>query len=452
MFIVEGNDSGFVSPDIRFRTPRREDPMGIPYYVASLLRSHKHIQQRCGNAPPEVDCLGLDFNCFLHKYLNADNPVGSIVVALEELLRNVVRAKRVYLAFDGLVPVAKIVQQRYRRMRIPEAVSAFDKHQLSPGTPFMREMADTLRMLFPQIVVSDTLEPGEGEHKIFQWLRTVPDDERKRICIYGLDADLVLIAIAQRHLGHMTLLREHEDGGFSTISVPAIVEALPMDADEYVDMALLCFGNDFMPNFAMFSLREDGYGRALYFWKHGSLPAAAKEEHKVLCKRAKETDRHIVAPDGHALEARFSVHCMDGILNWEPVVYAFKKTYEWVRHYFKTSEVLDWMWVYPYPEAPLVEHWVEMSGDSPIVWDHPTPPYSLEDHLRWILPQASLPADLPPAYPDELYTEATETRHPWMKRYVWECDPYISVPIGPKTTVGEYVLPPSGIQPEPVCS
>jgi hypothetical protein len=80
-----------------------------------------------------------------------------------------------------------------------------------------------------------------------------------------------------------------------------------MDADEYVDMALLCFGNDFMPNFAMFSLREDGYGRALYFWTHGGLPAAAKEEHKVLCKRAKETDRHIVAPDGYALEARLAL-------------------------------------------------------------------------------------------------------------------------------------------------
>lgn len=451
MFIVAGNDSGFVKPNIRFRILRQELVMGIPYYVASLLRSHKHIQMRCGNAPLEVDCLGLDFNCFLHKYLNADNPVGSIVVALEDLLTNVVRAKRVYLAFDGLVPVAKIVQQRYRRMRRTEA-TPFDKHQLSPGTPFMREVADTLRVLFPHIVVSDTLEPGEGEHKIFQWLRTVPEEERKRICIYGLDADLVLISIAQRHLGQMTLLREHEEGGFSTISVPAIVEALPMDADAYVDMALLCFGNDFMPNFAMFSLREDGYGRALYFWKHGGLVAAAKEESRVLCKRAKETDRHIVAPDGYALEARLAVHCMDGLLNWDAVAYAFKKTYEWVRHYFRTSEVLDWMWSYPYPEAPLVEHWVEMSQDVPIVWEHPTPPYSLNDHLRWILPEASLPTDLSPTYPDELYDEETGTRHRWMKRYVWEADPYISVPIGPRTTVGEYVLPPSETRPEPACS
>ena len=414
--------------------------MGIPYYVASLLRTHKHIQRKCGNAPLEVDVLGLDFNCFLHKYLNADNPIGSIVVALEDLLTRVVRAKRIYLAFDGLAPLAKIVQQRYRRMKIPEAVSAFDKHQLSPGTTFMRELADTLRVLFPHIVISDTLEPGEGEHKIFTWLQTLDATDRQRICIYGLDADLVLIAVAQRHLGSIELLREQEDGGFSTISVPAIVEALPLDPDEYVRMAILCFGNDFMPNFAMFSLREEGYGRALYFWKHGGLDAAAKEEVKVLCKRAKDTDRHIVASDGHALESRLGVHCFDGVLNWDPVVYAFKKTYEWTLHYFRTSEVLDWTWTYPYPEAPLVQHWVEFAS-GPFEWSNPVPPYTVEDQLHWILPCASLKTTgLDPLYSDELYSEATDMRHPWMKRYAWECDPLISIPFGQQTTVTEFGL------------
>ena len=414
--------------------------MGIPYYVASLLRTHKHIQRKCGNAPLDVDALGLDFNCFLHKYLNADNPIGSIVVALEDLLTRVVRANRIYLAFDGLAPLAKIVQQRYRRMKSPEAASAFDKHQLSPGTTFMRELADTLRILFPQIVVSDTLEPGEGEHKIFTWLQTLEPADRQRICIYGLDADLVLISIAQRHLGHMDLLREQEDGGFSTISVPAIVEALPLDPDEYVRMAILCFGNDFMPNFAMFSLREEGYARALYFWKHGGLEAAATEELKVLCKRAKDTDRHIVASDGHALEARMGVHCFDGVLNWEAVAHAFKKTYEWTLHYFRTSEVLDWTWYYPYPDAPLVQQWVEFPC-GPFEWTNPVPPYTVDDQLRWILPSESLKTTgLVPLYADELYNEMKDTRHPWMKRYVWECDPLISIPFGQHTTVTEISL------------
>jgi len=421
--------------------------MGIPYYVASLLRTHKHIQTKCGNAPLETDVLVIDFNCFLHKYLNAGNPVGSIMIALETLLTETVRARQVYIAFDGLVPYAKMVQQRYRRMRRPEIASDFDKHQLSPGTPIMREIADTLRFLFPTAIVSDTLEPGEGEHKMFRWMRSLPSEDRKRICIYGLDADLVLIAIAQRDLGHMLVLRELEDGGFATLSIPALVEVLPMDPDVYVDTSILCFGNDFMPNLAMFSLREDGYPRAMYYVAHGGILSAAKDERKVLCKRAKDTDRHIVSTDGHAIETRFGIHCMDGVLNWEPVAYAFWKTYAWTLHYFKTSEVLDWSWYYPYPEAPLLETLVGMERPTTFEWTHPTPFYSVSDQLQFILPAKSLsPTGLPSKYPDELYDEATETRHRWMKRFVWECDPYVSIPLGQLTTVGEYVLPPSGIR------
>ena len=407
--------------------------MGIPFYVASLLRTHKHIQKNCTRV--DTDIFALDFNCFIHKYLKSENPVGSIVIALEELMTSMVRAKRVYLAFDGLVPYAKMVQQRYRRMRRQEPAD-FDKHQISPGTPFMRDLADTLKFLYPNIVISDTLEPGEGEHKMFRWFRTIPENERKTICIYGLDADLVLISIAQSHLGDIQLLREKEDDTFATISVSAIKEVLPVDPDTYVKMCVMCFGNDFMPAVGMFSLREEGYARAIYYSdKH----TAGKDEKKVLMKRAKNSDRHIVAPDGHALEARYSVHVMDGVLDWEPVVYAFWKTCEWTYHYFTTSEVLDWRWYYPYPEAPLVETLDAYDRPMTFSWDHPEPDYDIKDQLQFILPSRSLKG-LPQKYPDELYDEQTETRHPWMKRFAWECDPWVSLP-WELTTVSEYVLP-----------
>jgi 5'-3' exonuclease len=89
--------------------------MGIPYYVASLLRVHKHIQRRLVSGY-KVDLFAIDFNCFIHHALKAENPIGSIVVALYELMQTV-EANQVYIAFDGLVPYAKMVQQRYRRMR-----------------------------------------------------------------------------------------------------------------------------------------------------------------------------------------------------------------------------------------------------------------------------------------------------------------------------------------------
>lgn len=419
-----------------FEGERHCSSMGIPFYVRSLIRSHPHIERP---PPTEVDVLALDFNCFLHRYLNPDEPIGSIVVALDSFLQTI-HAKRIYIAFDGLVPYAKMIQQRYRRMKRPDVVSSFDKHQISPGTPYMRELADTIRLLFPQCILSDTLERGEGEHKIFLWLRTLPEEDRKTICVYGLDADLVLIAIAQRHLGALEILREKEkEPGFSVISIPALSAVLPLDPEVYVKLSVMSFGNDFLPNLALFSLREDGYKRALHYADKNSAP---KDETRILIKRAKESERRIVALDGHALEHRVGAHLLDGVVDWAPVVHAFWKTYAWAYAYFTTSQVPDWTWYYPYAEAPLLGTMDVYEQETEFLWEHPEPPYGLDDQLRFILPEASLrTAGLEPTHPDELYDEATETRHPWMRRYAWEADPWVSLPLEPLTRTGAYVLP-----------
>ena len=130
--------------------------MGIPYYVASLLRTHKQIQVPYTTF--EADVLCMDFNCFLHKAIKEEDPIGSVISELRVYLDRM-RVKTVYIAFDGLVPYAKIVQQRYRRFKNPENV---EKNQLSPETPYMRELVKELRTAFPQAVISGTDEHGEG--------------------------------------------------------------------------------------------------------------------------------------------------------------------------------------------------------------------------------------------------------------------------------------------------
>lgn len=408
--------------------------MGIPYYVASLIRNHKQIQKDVGNGKIKTDVFAIDFNCFIHHVLQAENPVGSVVLALDELLANNVDAKHVYIGFDGLVPYAKMVQQRYRRMRRQEK-GDFDRHQISPGTPFMKELAKAVRFLFPNVVVSDTLEPGEGEHKIFSWLRTLPSTERKEVCIYGLDADLVVIALAQSHLGNIQLLRETEERGLSMISIRELEKVLPVEKDTFIKMSIMCFGNDFMPNLGMFSLRENGYTRAIYY---ANREDADKDERKLLMKFAKPENRHILSPDGHALEKRMSVHLMDGVLNWEPVCYAFWKTYEWVYHYFTTSEVLDWEWYYPYPEAPLLQTLEDFERPTQFTWENPHPTMTVEQQLQFILPEHSLVnTGVPVRFSDELYDEDTESRHPWLRKFAWECDPWVSLPHGKLTSVTE---------------
>lgn len=409
--------------------------MGIPYYVASLLRTHKHIQKDVGNVALEADVLGLDFNAFIHTYLKPGNPIGSVVVALRNFLRDVARGKKVLIAFDGLVPYAKIVQQRYRRMRHPEPAE-FDKNQISPGTPFMMELEDTLRFCFPECILSGTDEPGEGEHKIFTWVRSLPPSERKDILIYGMDADLVLISVAQSDLGSIKLVRENRDSGYSTFDVTALGGVLPLPPNDWVEMCVLCFGNDFMPTIAMFSLREDGYARAVHYMKTQSLEGAADDELKVLAKRVKDTDRHIISRDSHAIESRMALHLMDGVIDWNKVVYAFQKTFAWTLHYFKTSEVLDWCWYYPYPEAPLLSAIVETPRMTAFTWEHPVPPFGIQDQLDFILPGRG-------KFPDEIYEEGPDSRHPWMKAYTWETDPYISLPWNPcfkPTTISEFEI------------
>ena len=401
--------------------------MGIPFYVASLLRKDRSIQKHYDTF--EADAFGIDFNCFLHTFIDDGDPVGSVVRALREYLARI-DCPRIYLAFDGLVPYAKIVQQRYRRFKKGDR-GLFDRHQISPGTPYMLDLEAALKLAFPQVVISGTTEHGEGEHKIFQWLRGLEPAARKRIAIYGLDADLVLIALAQRSLGDIYLLRDDD-----AFSVSSLSRALPMDADEYVRKCILCFGNDFMPTLAFFSLREEGHSRALRF----TLEQAARIETKVLIERRKPG---FVAPDGHALEARLGAHLMDGVVDWQPVCDAFWKTYEWTLAYFTTSVPPDWCWVYPYAEAPLIQ--TLMDFDRPVVtWDHPTPPFHITNQLQCILPQSSLKtAKRRVKYPDEMYDENKDTRYGWMKRFAWETDPYISVPwhpTTPLTSVSEFQI------------
>jgi len=159
--------------------------MGIPFYFASLVKSHRHIVNTVKKSVPlEVDVLGIDFNCLIHRYLKDESPIQSVIDALDYILTNVCRAKRVILALDGLVPYAKIVQQRYRRMRTKEeGGGTFDRNQISPDTPYMRELEQALSARFQYVILSRTSQPGEGEHKLILEIQKIPQENRRSICI-----------------------------------------------------------------------------------------------------------------------------------------------------------------------------------------------------------------------------------------------------------------------------
>jgi len=429
--------------------------MGIPFYFMSLIKAHKGIVQSVKrHTPLQVDVLGVDFNCLIHRYIQEQKPVESVIEAFSHILEHSCKARKLIIALDGLVPYAKIVQQRYRRMAIKTETSIFDRNQISPYTSYMRELEAGLKAKFPYAVFTGTRDPGEGEHKLIVELKKLPENERRSICIYGLDADLILICLQNHNLSlphSMYLLRESDEFNdssntamFSTLSVWKLLHELPLELNQYMALSMLCFGNDFMPNLAMFSLREDGYDRALHMYSEAGNPDlttiegrrtflefAGKRELEVLTERIslrkRPEEKAILGKNPSMISQRYGLHVLDGVRDMNPVVDAFWKTFHWTYGYFCNNSTTNWSWVYPYADAPLIQDILKYKETSPIE-ENPLN-FTISNQLSFILPHSSLrKAKRRVQYEDELYSG---TRNPWMKRHDWEMKPYISLPWNP---------------------
>ena len=186
---------------------------------------------------------------------------------------------------------------------------------ISPGTVFMNTLKNSLLDYIKQrkdinIILDSADNPGEGEHKIMNYIRQNGLD-LGNISIYGLDADLMFLSLCL-NINNITLLRESMmfksgekpvkiDGEYTFLDIDCLktsignilspivtfeeisdvitenffkepTEKKLVDIDQFkliMDYVYISFflGNDFLPNVPSLKIRDGGLDMIILAYK-----------------------------------------------------------------------------------------------------------------------------------------------------------------------------------------
>uniref|UniRef100_A0A6C0HXI8 Xrn1 N-terminal domain-containing protein n=1 Tax=viral metagenome TaxID=1070528 RepID=A0A6C0HXI8_9ZZZZ len=257
--------------------------MGIPSYFSYLLRKHPYII----TALQPADNLYLDSNSIIYDMVSSMDTVNESdllqkVCEKIDFYLSLVQPKRVFIAFDGIPPMAKMKQQKDRRFKswiqqtMSNAPMGWNTMQITPGTSFMNALDTKLHAYFKHhasryesFQLSTSKEAGEGEHKLFAWIRDHPElHQGQKTLVYGLDSDLIILSLHHLQYGEIRLLREApafmlQDRELHVLDVPKLAESIreiigETKLSDYIFMTLF-LGNDFMPHFPALNLRTNGF-------------------------------------------------------------------------------------------------------------------------------------------------------------------------------------------------
>ncbi|KAH9944834.1 exonuclease II [Amylocystis lapponica] len=269
------------------------------------------------NKIPEFDNLYLDSNSIIHNCshpndgdahfrLSEEQIFTAIFAYIDHLFGKIKPKKLFFIAVDGVAPRAKMNQQRSRRFRtakearevrekaerngekLPES-KAFDSNCITPGTVFMARLSDQLRYFVNKKITEDsnwrtTRGPGEGEHKIMEYIRLsraqLDHDPNVRHCLYGLDADLIMLGLLSQI--HISACCERNKGNksldsinFYLLHLTLMREYLDLDLEHVIDDFILLavfVGNDFLPNLPDLHIHENGLEKLFDVYKK-ALPS-----------------------------------------------------------------------------------------------------------------------------------------------------------------------------------
>ena len=279
--------------------------MGIPSYFSYIVKKHNDILKKFSNSSFNFDNLYLDCNGIIYDSLsklnntNNNNLEKELIKLTCEKIKYYIDLikpnKNILIAFDGIAPVAKLNQQKDRRYKSwylnqinsSSTTNNFNTSSITPGTNFMNNLDLELKEKFKEnnIILSTSKEEGEGEHKIFEFIRNNAEKHKKETTvIYGLDADLIMLTLNHlEYCNNLYLFRETpyfiknlessliENENY-IIDIPLFAVKLAQDMinkDNISDITknklikdyvFLCFllGNDFMPHFPSLNIRTNG--------------------------------------------------------------------------------------------------------------------------------------------------------------------------------------------------
>jgi len=153
-----------------------------------------------------------------------------------------------------------------------------------------------------EIVLSGHEVPGEGEHKIMEYIRNAKAqpsyNPNVRHCLYGLDADLIMLGLLSHdphfcllreevtfgraantkskelehqkfYLLHLCIVREYLELEFQELQVEGSL-SFPFDLESIIDdFILMAFfvGNDFLPNLPNLHINEGALARMFALYK-----------------------------------------------------------------------------------------------------------------------------------------------------------------------------------------
>jgi 5'-3' exonuclease len=284
--------------------------MGIPYYFKYLIKTHPQIIQKQAQIK-KIDSLFIDSNSIIYDAVRdlteKANGITDLTIIKQVIFRihdyifRLKPQKMLFLSFDGVAPLSKMEQQRTRRhkglfspIQVSPPVESWNTNVITAGTSFMKLLSKSVLESFnnketelgiEKIIVSTSEDAGEGEHKIFQYIRKhkTPDQD---IFVYGLDADLIMLSIChcQKNLAlanNIWVFREEPEFFYKptdqtkpstnllflnieTLS-GAILGEIGRDQNRIQDYLFICFflGNDFLPHFPSMNIRTHGMTQLL---------------------------------------------------------------------------------------------------------------------------------------------------------------------------------------------